>query len=332
MRIIGYVSSNSGPAYHRVIMPLMLMKDVDVYITNDLKETDFEKGCNVFFYNRVLPDQITETIATYKKKYGFKVCVDIDDIWNLDPHHILYDEYIAADYAKSQIKHISEADFVFTTHNRLAKEIEPFNKNVHILPNAIPKQGQFDIERKPHHLTRLFWQGSITHREDIAQIRRPIDCLNDIAGKIQMVMAGYMDQEDEWYKMVLDYTAKTKHQYKLLPGVHVTQYYQHYEHADICLVPLLDSPFNKMKSNLKVLEAANLGLPVICSHVHPYLDLPVLYAKGAADWISNIKRLVASKKRQREAGAELKDFCDKNFNFHKINQERKTIFEHEAGR
>jgi glycosyltransferase involved in cell wall biosynthesis len=331
MRIIAYVNGNSGPSYHRCIIPLLLMADTDLFITNNLLEEHFEKGCDIFMYNRILPEHAEEKIKELKNKYGFKVCIDVDDYWQLDPHHIMYEYYQVINFAAHQVHHLQNADFIFTTHGRLADEIKTYgNTNIYVLPNAIPKTGQFNIEREPSNLTRLFWQGSITHREDIALLKRPINCLNTISAKIKMVMAGYMEQEDEWYKMVMDYTAETKHQYKLIPGCHVDQYYKSYAHADVCLVPLLNSPFNKHKSNLKVLEAANLGLPVICSPVNPYIDMPVLYAKGTAEWVSNIHRLVASKKRQKEAGAELKEFCDEHFDFNKINKERKQILEHEA--
>lgn len=304
------------------------MKGADVFVTNNLLEEHFDKGCDIFMYNRILPDHAMQTIERLKEKHGFKICVDVDDYWELDTHHVLYSEYQDIEFAKQQIGHIKDADIVFTTHSRLADEIKQYNDNIHVLPNAIPFTGQFDIVRKPYHLTRLFWQGSVTHREDIALLKRPIECLNKIAGKIKMVMAGYNDREDECYRMALDYTANTKHQYQLLPGVPVTKYYQYYENADICLIPLVNSPFNRHKSNLKVLEAANLSLPVICSQVHPYMDLPVIYAKGTGDWVRQITRLVESKKRQKEAGAELKEFCDIHFNFDKINKERKQIFEY----
>lgn len=330
MRIISFVNGNSGPSYHRCILPLLLLPNTDVFITNNLLEEHFEKGCDMFLYNRTLPDHAQPIIDKLKEQYGFKICVDVDDHWELDPHHVLFSHYQEVSFGKQQIKHITDADVVLTTHPRLADEIKVHNKNVHVLPNAIPHTGQFAIERKPYHLTRLFWQGSDTHKEDIALLKRPIDCLNLIASKIKMVMAGYAEDHDDWYQMVMDYTAQTKHQYKLIPYAHVNEYYKAYEEADICLIPLLNSPFNKHKSNLKVLEAANLGLPVICSPVHPYLDLPVLYAKGAGEWVNHITRLVKSKKRQKEAGAELKEYCDIHFDFHKINKERKQILEYEC--
>lgn len=330
MRIIAFVNSNSGPAYHRVIMPLMLMKDVDVFITNNLLEQQFEKGCELFIYNRILPEHALPGLAKLKQKYGFKICVDIDDHWELDDHHILYDLYQQVEFAKSQIEQIISADFVTTTHHRLATEIVQHNTNVHIIPNAIPRQGQFDIERIASHLTRLFWQGSITHREDIELLSGPIRAIGPLAPKVKMVMAGYTLDEPEWEVMARTYTADLKHQYKLIPGEPVVSYYQAYQHADICLVPLLNTKFNRMKSNLKVLEAANLGLPVIASHVHPYLDMPLLYCKSGTDWETHIKRLIGSKNRQKEAGQKLREFCFVNYNFDKINRERKQIFEFET--
>lgn len=332
MRIISWVNKDSGPSYHRCIMPLLLMEGVDVYITNNLLKEDFDKGCDILMYNRILPDHSLEMISKLKEKHGFKTCVDVDDFWELDPHHILYESYSEINFAGLQVAQIKSADMVFTTHERLAEEILIYNKNVHVIPNAIPKTGQFDIERIASPFTRLFWQGSDTHKEDINILQRPIDIISDISGKIKMVMGGYAEENDSWYKMVMDYTAKLKHQYKLLPYTNISEYYNHYQHADVCLVPLVNSRFNRLKSNLKVLEAANLGLPVIASNVHPYKDMPLLYCEKASDWIKYIRDLVKSRKRQKECGAELKEFCDINFNFSKINRQRKQIFEYESSK
>lgn len=330
MKVIAWINKDSGPGYHRIIMPLMLMPHTDVFITNDLQEKHFEeKGCDIFIYNRVLPDHALAKVKELKEKYGFKVCVDIDDYWHLDPHHILYKHYTDMNFVSQQIQQIKDADVVLCTHSRLATEIKPYNENVHICPNAIPKRGQYDIEREPHYLTRLFWQGSDTHRADIAILKSPINALGPLSKEIKMVMAGYAEEHEDWHNMVMDYTANLKHQYKLIPYSKVTDYYKHYAQADICLIPLINSPFNRHKSNLKVLEAANLGLPVIASRVHPYLDMPLLYCRCSSDWVTHIKRLVVSRKRRRDAGQELKEYCDTHFNFDKINKERKQILEYE---
>lgn len=280
-------------------------------------------------YNRILPDYALETIKRLQAKHGFKICVDIDDHWILDEHHILYQTYINDRFAERQIAQLKDADVITCTHERLAIEIKPYNQNVHILPNAIPKQGQFDIERTASPFTRLFWQGSDTHREDVNLLQRPVEILAPLCRKIKMVMAGYAEDHDNWHKMVMDYTGKAKHQYKLIPFANVNEYYAAYQDADVCLIPLLNTPFNRYKSNLKILEAANLSLPCIVSDVHPYKEMPVLYCNGAGDWVKHITKLVGSKKRQRDAGAELAEYCNEHYNFKKINNERKQILEFE---
>lgn len=323
------------------------MKDVDIYLTNDTLENiaaQFEKGCDVVMYNRILPDEVFNDLKKLQQKYGFKICLDVDDYWHLDTHHVLYDYYQDIEFAMRQIEHIKHADVILTTHPRLAFEVALINPNVHVCPNAIPKQGQFNITREYSAHTRLFWQGSRTHVKDVEILEHPIEQLKSIAGKIKMVIGGIeeIETEDsteekptyqmipEWQRMAEVYTAGFKHQYKMIPGEPVTNYYSMYAHVDICLVPLVRSKFNSFKSNLKILEAANLGLPVIASDVDPYKNLPINYCRSSKDWVGHVKRLVQFPARQKEEGERLKDYADSHFNFEKINTERKQILEYET--
>lgn len=348
MKVIAFVNKDSGVSYHRLICPLLLLKDVDVFITNNLLEEHFKDGCDLLVYNRTLPESAAPIIKKLQQQHGFRILVDIDDYWHLDPHHVLYDFYLATDFAATQRKHLREADVVTTTHERLAERIRPYNKNVHVLPNAIPKVSaeaitmlqqredkvllhyfqQFVVERTPSEFIRLFWQGSDTHRADIQIIASTIDRLGPLSPKIKMIMSGYAEGNEQWRDMVMAYTAGLKHQYKLIPFAPVSSYYSAYAEADICLVPLVNSLFNRMKSNLKVLEAANLGLPCIVSNTHPYKNLPVLYASQPGHWLNNIKRLVANANMREDLGRKLQEHCDEYFNFSKINEERRQVMEY----
>lgn len=331
MKVLAFVNANSGVSFHRLILPLMLMPDTDVLCTNS-KEKMFEffdKGVDILYYNRVLQDAGIELINEWKEKYGFKICVDIDDFWELDEFHILNDEYKRTDFATKQIAHITNADVITTTHQRLAAEIHPYNINVHILPNAIPHHGQFAIEREKHYLTRLFWQGSDTHKADVEILKTPINLLAPYSRELKMIMAGYTPDHEHWHDMAMNYTAGCKHQHKLIPFAKVTEYYKAYAEADICLVPLVNSRFNRMKSPLKILEAANLSLPVIASAVHPYLDFPgVKHCKCSNDWVHWVKKFLKSRRAQRDAGAEIAEHALVHYNFQKINKERKQVLEY----
>ncbi len=320
MHIFGLINKDSGPGFHRVMMPLLMMPGADVYITNNIKEEDFEeRRPGIIFYSRVISDEI----LLLRNKYQCKLVLDVDDYWRLDPHHIAYETYMQNNLEALQIKHLHIADIVTTTHERLAEKIYPHNKNVVILPNAIPNHEYFEVEKTGSERLRLFWQGSITHEKDIEMLRYPIKRLDK--NKYLAVMAGYTKHE-VWDRMVAAYTNGLQLPGCILHGLPPQEYYGNYKYADVCLAPLLDTPFNSLKSNLKILEAAHAGVPVIASHVQPYINLPVLYAHKQTDWIKNIHEL-SDEKARAQIGQQLKAYCATHYNFDTINKKRKECFE-----
>ena len=63
---------------------------------------------------------------------------------------------------------------------------------------------------------------------------------------------------------------------------------------DIALVPLLDTPFNRCKSSLKVIESGMLGTAVLASALPPYRDAPVTHVDAGVDaWSAALARLKA---------------------------------------
>jgi len=102
-----------------------------------------------------------------------------------------------------------------------------------------------------------------------------------------------------------------------------------FKHSDIMLVPLVKNNFNGYKSNIKILEAAGKAIPVIVSHVDPYLGFPenvVKYVKKRDDWTRYINDLVNDKDMRDELGILLHTYCAKYFNFNEINEKRKAAF------
>ncbi len=340
VKIVAFMFEN-GPCYHRLELPLSQMEGVEVVfvqvrlneIMDEWADEKVFEGCDLLVYNRVMEGYVMKWLKEVRKKYTFKTCVDIDDHWELGKDHILHNNELEGKMHLIQKGHLILADFVTTTHERLAEEIYPFNKNIHILPNAIPKTGQFNIKTEPSDKVRLFWQGSRTHRKDIEILERPMLDLVRYRNEIKMIMGGVETDEDAkpseiWYKMKFIFTAGHRIPSAYILGEPVYNYYYTYEQADICLIPLVRSRFNSMKSNLKVLEAANMGLPAIVSQVHPYLGMPVRYCLRGLDWVDHIKELVNSPQKRIDEGAKLRQWADEHYNFKEINEERKRVYEH----
>ena len=72
----------------------------------------------------------------------------------------------------------------------------------------------------------------------------------------------------------------------------------------ISVAPLVNTSFNRSKSNLKALEAGAKGLAFVGSKVHPYEnsldDGVVLLADGKPQWRTILKRLVEDETYRRE--------------------------------
>jgi len=116
----------------------------------------------------------------------------------------------------------------------------------------------------------------------------------------------------------------------IIPGTSPKDYYQCYNYADIALIPLIFNKFNTYKSNLKILESAFAGIPVIVSHVDPYLDFPedlLFYVKRQSDWYEYIRYLTDNEQNRLHFGTQLMDYCYNNYNFKTINETRKQVYE-----
>ena len=118
---------------------------------------------------------------------------------------------------------------------------------------------------------------------------------------------------------------------KLNPTIYnyseVTSYMAAYCDSDISLIPLVDSKFNSMKSNLKVLETAAKKNPAIVSNVHPYRGFyPACHVNSQKDWYYWIKLLVNDPDARKHYGNALFEYCNKNFNLHEVNKHRFAIY------
>jgi hypothetical protein len=328
MRIL-CIYDGSGPKYHRCLLPSAGLEKYGYGITvkrypeeSDLQETD------VVLFNRAIQGVTQENLLKFKDKYGFKLCCDLDDDWRLDKGHPLYEGYQAHNISGKIEWFIKNSDLVFVTHDRLAAEVVPLNNNVHILPNAIPKEHQFLVKKIPDEAVRLFWAGGITHKRDLELLRKPLKLIK--RDGVKFIMGGYEEKEPEWKQMAKIFTCDSTHNTMVIKSEPVHNYYHVYALCDISLIPLIDVSFNRFKSNLKILEAANIEAPVVVSRVHPYLDFPstlVNYVDTYHTWFYQINKLIKDPILRKEQGIELRNYCDIHFDFEKINLVRKQIFD-----
>ena len=295
-------------------------------MTDIINEEVVSNNYDLIVINRMLHNVTPEQMNQWRIKYGFKLIVDNDDHWDLGASHILSESYKENKVTEKIIAWIRIADLCTCTHDRLAAEIYPYNQNVEILPNAIPfGEEQFLLDKKPSKLVRLFWSGSGTHGKDLEILRNPMKRINF---PVRTIIAGYNEGEKHiWDNMICAFTNGLK----LKPTIYnynpVTEYMAAYCDSDISLIPLVDSKFNSMKSNLKVLETASKKNPAIVSNVHPYKGFyPACHVNSQKDWYYWIKLLTHDQAARKQYGNDLYEYCNKNFNLHIVNKQRFAIY------
>jgi glycosyltransferase involved in cell wall biosynthesis len=335
MKILGIAHPNSGCGYHRIVLPLMMMEGIEGICTNKPTDEVLSEQWDVLFYNRV--SMFDNSLEETKKRLGCKIVVDMDDSWLLPTNHLNYYDY--QDMNAQIENNLRVADLVTCTNEKLANLIKKLNENVVIIPNAIPYgYHQFNDEKIEDEKLRIFWCGGITHEGDLELLKNPFRKLLIHKDKIKMVLGGYTATDELskwlWDKMLSYFTNSMKLEFRALAGTSPNLYMDMYKNADIMVVPLLQSDWSACKSNLKLLEAATKGIPVICSKVEPYasdMDAPVLWVEKQSDWFKHLNFLINNKNARLDYGQNLKEWAARKYDFFAINNKRKTAFAETCG-
>jgi SAM-dependent methyltransferase len=225
-----------------------------------------------FLNHAGIVDHVEKLIAK-----GWIVVSDIDD----DPRH--WAGYIASDFIAFQGVHA-----VSVSTSPLAELIRQWNPNVAILPNGI---FQMPISQENTDLRtvekRIFF-GALNRLADWNAIKtNVIPKLIELREKVTFVVV----HDKEIYES-LPSEIKTEFHATLPPD----EYMKVLQSCDIALLPLTDSPFNRLKSDLKLIECCAAGVVPIFSEV-VYGDNLECRDLGAMvsdveNWGSAIARLV----------------------------------------
>lgn len=185
---------------------------------------------------------------------GWVLVADMDD----DPYR--WPEYVESDFAAFRRVHA-----VTVSTEPLAQLMRQWNPTVQVFANAMdqlpvvsaatPKQGQ---------RLRVFF-GALNREDDWAAVSQGI-----IAAARQLGDAAefVVVHDQSFYAALPDGIEKSF--YPTLPH---GQYMQVLGSCDLALLPLADTPFNRLKSDLKFIECCAAGVIPICS--------PVVYAERA---------------------------------------------------
>lgn len=232
---------------------------------------------------------------------GLPYLMDLDDDL-LDVPEAKDPSGVYADYAPALKRLIAHAARVTVSTPRLAERMSAINPRTRVLENALSDRiwRPEPAARVPDDTVRALYMGTKTHHDDLRLILPALDAVAAECPSFRLTLIGVTADESlaaprqGWLKIV-PIPADAQDYDAFVPWLRTQA-----ASCDFALAPLEDSPFNESKSNLKLLDYAALGLPVVASDVAIYrTDAP-----GVRQVENTVEGWTAALRAQIELGEE----------------------------
>ena len=311
MKVAVVPADKGGCGYYRLIWPAQAVSlvrpewEVAVYEPSTVK-AGFEQGTDRFIGVQGLevPDILVMQrtgsmgqfhVARWAREQGAAVVIDFDDaMWCIDRDNYAWSSWNGGGDGKQHWRTCDaaagEADLVTVTTESLSRHYGKKHARTEIIPNYIP-QAALELPHAERDDDEFYagWSGfTKTHPGDCAVSAPAAQAVKVAGGKICAIT----DPEGvarEWNVHV---------DKEIGPQRFGPSYYTALTNLDLMLVGLTDSPFNRSKSTLKVIEAAAAGAAAIAPDNPPHRLLqregfPVTLASTPGEWAEAGKRFAA---------------------------------------
>lgn len=239
-----------------------------------------------------------------------------DDLWSIEKDNPGYDYYTGNNVHDNSIRALAIADGATVSTEPLAEIVRKYNDNVTVVPNSVPRKYLNEL-RYPYTLGSIDkpfvmgWSGSATHLNDFRQCAASVNTMLKFNPNTRMVFFGTD------YSHLLDPAVRGQVRQAPWTGT-VSGYLELLSKAqiDVMLAPLTPSKFNESKSNLRLIEANALGIPVIATDWGPYAadrSPGVSYVGVGESWISKLSELAEAKMVRLGMSSAGRSWVEKNY-------------------
>ena len=337
MKVYHIAGGYDGCFYVRCMLPLIQNGWWGAKTSLRMKPESKEKmlqgamASDIIVFQRPMQQEHLEA-AKLLKQAGKKIVMDNDDTYKSNgglPKVMAYmlerqiDEKMV-DIDKRLMDFASISDLVTVTVPFLAKEYEPFNKNVLVTPNCIDPDDWAIPKRNDGTKVRIGLVGSVAMNNDtkyLTGLLRKLAKREDIELIVFAMPPKDTNSETrKFFQHEISYWNTMNVIWQ--PSVNLAEYFDTLNNLklDIMLIPRDDNYFNRCKSNVKFLEASMCEIPVIAQGfedgLSPYQNdaeaLKLVYT--LEQWEATIEELISDKEKRRTLGRQAKEYVLKNYN------------------
>lgn len=317
-KVAGWPLQDTAVGFYRIIQPLRFLKRQG--LANEVRTVPFSGEGNanhIVYQDRMYMEMVKEANVLWttllqkpedmmkalnlRKWSGCKLVIDIDDNW-----YAVSQDNPAHDASK-QLRANFEvalriADGITVSVPMLKQLYAPLNKNIYVNPNGIDFKIWDKVQTRPHKGIRIGWEGAHGHTADLNLITPALEAIQKKYNVTFVTMGAKPDfpsEHHEWVD-VSDYPGK-------LASLNL----------DIAVAPLVDSAYNRCKSNLRWLEFSALKVPVIYSPTENQKDLPGKAASTNYEWYEALEQLILNRSLRISYGKEQHEYARQHFNMKK---------------
>lgn len=264
---------NHACALLRVLQPLRKFKE---HVIVDLGTTELDQGsqddsqriekADIIVVQRAFPSRANRNLVDAILRSNKPVIYESDDLLDELPLYHPY-SYYSRENRTIIREFIRRCDLIQVSTTPLSANYAKYNSNVRVVQNFLDPDHWFSgvppPKREHRHSVVVGFFGTGTHKPDLEIVEDALAQLSQKHGKV----------------VSFRFLGCTTPALQTLPGSSYCEQWSTYdrfpeliarEQIDIGIAPLLDTPLNRCKSDLKWLEYSALRIPAVYSAVTPY--------------------------------------------------------------
>lgn len=285
----------------------------EVKVTNlsDFQLSMAQNASHIIIYRSPISPELLR-LCHLAKDYGKPVFFDIDDL----VFDTVYTDQLSYTQGLNPVEKgnydagvrnygymLENCDGAITSTNQLQEELKKYQSTVLLNRNlasdeliSISSQFLKDYSQVSDVVKIGYFSGSISHNENFELIKPAIKQLLKKYSNVQLHIVGILDIPKDMKPFGNQIVTHDYVDWDKLPAL--------ISEVDINLAPLVDSIFNRAKSEIKWIEAALVKVPTVASKIGAFSDEVVDGETGLLatddEWFDNLEALVLSTELRQE--------------------------------